>query len=61
MDGYECPACGLLVGSHQVHSDDVCRRQREVNRRNLGTKCIWCGVAGIENHKQSCPRSLDGD
>ncbi len=50
---FPCPQCGLNIGSHQVHSDEVCQRQQEVNRLNLGLKCNWCGSGG--SHKDGCP------
>ena len=54
LNGYECPRCGRHIGNHQVHSDEVCQRQQETNRQNLGLTCPWCGSKG--QHKDGCPR-----
>jgi hypothetical protein len=52
----ECPKCGLSLGSHEVHQDGLCRKQQEVNRKNLGIACTWCGAAPALGHKAGCPR-----
>lgn len=51
-----CRKCGLNVGSHQVHPDDACKQQQEVNRLNLGLGCQWCGSKGT--HKSGCPTKI---
>lgn len=51
----ECMKCGMSLGSHQVHPEEQCNRQQEINRGNLGVTCRWCGhQAG--DHKDGCPR-----
>jgi DNA-directed RNA polymerase subunit RPC12/RpoP len=51
----ECMKCGMSLGSHQVHPEEQCNRQQEINRGNLGVACRWCGhQAG--DHKDGCPR-----
>lgn len=48
-----CERCGAHVGNMQVHSEMVCMRQQEINRRNLGHACPYCGSKG--SHKDGCP------
>ena len=55
----QCPYCGLPVGNMQIHSKEVCRRQREVNDQNLGKRCAWCG-GNPRAHRTGCPKGLLG-
>jgi hypothetical protein len=51
----ECPKCGQRLGSHQVHPEAQCDKQQEVNRKNRGECCRWCGYTD-GSHKPGCPR-----
>jgi len=48
-----CGKCGQILGSHEVHPAEACMRQQDINRRNLGHSCAYCGAAGY--HKDGCP------
>lgn len=52
MDTFPCPRCARMLGSTEVHDDDTCRCQQEINRKSLGQRCGWCG--SLDDHK-ACP------
>lgn len=69
MIGHECRQCGkwldpmpgdfyagLTAWYAKTHPGPDCLAQQEVNRRNRGEACAWCGVDFTTKHKDGCPR-----
>lgn len=69
--GHECRQCGkwleaqpgdfyagLTAWYAKIHPGTDCVLQQEVNRKNRGESCPWCGVDFMTGHKDGCPRKI---